>query len=340
MPNPAIAIVGAGTIVEHGHLPAYAAHGLPVTAIHDVDAHRAEELARRYGLRVAASVDEILADPGITIVDLAITPQAQAALAVEAVRAGKHVLAQKPLAPDLATAREMVAQTRGFGILRAVNQQMRWEPCIAEARRLLDTDAIGDPIALTIHTNMSADFPPDHWLAQQQRLMALYGAIHFLDSARFLLGEPATVTAMLRRDPRQSAEGEMWINAWLDWAEGPTMVIFERYTNWAGDLRSEVRLEGTKGTMRGRFGIWDSYPKPSPSVVQFKAHGQGTWETLSDTRTWLPDAFAGPMLELLAAANGDGVLTVSWEDNLNTLALVEALYESSQSRRTVLLADR
>ena len=340
MPDHAIAIIGAGMIVEHGHLPAYAEHGLPVTLIHDADVRRAEALARRYSLEVASNIDEILADPQITIVDLAITPQAQTALAVEAVHAGKHVLAQKPLAPNLASASQMVAQTRGSATLRAVNQQMRWEPCMAEARRLLDSGEIGEPIALTIHTNMSADFPADHWLAHEQRLMGLYGAIHFLDSARFLLGEPTSITAMLKRDPHQSATGEMWINAWLEWAHGPTMVIFERYTNWAGDLQAEARLEGTKGTMRGRFGIWDNYPAPSPSVVQFKSHGDDTWKTVSDQRTWLPDAFAGPMLELLAAADGRGALTVSWEDNLNTMALVEALYESAQSRQTVSVIDR
>ena len=46
------------------------------------------------------------------------------------------------------------------------------------------------------------------------------------------------------------------------------------------------------------------------------------------------------MLELLAAADGRGALTVSWEDNLNTMALVEALYESAQSRQTVSVIDR
>jgi predicted dehydrogenase len=339
MTDHAIAIVGAGVIVEHGHLPAYSSQGLPVRSIFDVDQHRAQELAHRYGLDVAASIEELFADPNITIIDFAITPQAQQVLAVDAVRAGKHVLAQKPLAADLANARRMVEETRGSLTLRSVNQQMRWEPNIVEARKLLDAGKLGEPVAFTIHTNMSADFPADHWLAHEQRLMALYGAVHFLDAARFLLGEPTNVTALLECDPGQAALGEMWINAWLEWTNGPTMVIFERYTNWAADLQAEVRLEGTLGTMRGRFGLWDSYPAPSPSIVQFKPHGSSTWTTLSDQRTWLPDAFAGPMLELFAAADGRGAVTVTWEDNLKTLALVEALYESNRSRSTVSVAN-
>jgi predicted dehydrogenase len=335
--RPGVAIVGAGTIVEHAHLPAYTAAGIPVVSIFDEDSERAGRLATRFGLRVAPSMESICRDPEVSIVDIAVTPTAQVALALAAVDAGKHVLCQKPLAPSLEEARAMVAAAAGSPVVRAVNQQMRWEPCTAAARRLLAAGELGDPIAFTIETNLDADFPRDHWLAKEPRLMALYGAIHNVDSARALFGEPIAVTAKLLRDPLQQAAGEMWINAWLEWANGPTMVLFERYTNWAGDKVATIRVEGTLGTMRGRFGLWDDYPTPAPSYAEWKRHDSDSWTVLSSTATWLPDAFVGPMAAMLESIEHGTPHPTSWEDHLKTLAIVEALYESSESRRTVAL---
>ena len=268
----AIGIIGAGVIVEHGHLPAYAAHDLPVRAIFDLDAERAQRVAAAYpGVEVATSTDALLADDRITVVDIAVDPASQLALAEAAARSGRHVLCQKPLARTLDEAAALAARCRDLPGVRAVNQQMRWEPITAEVKRRLDAGDIGEPVSASIHTNLNADFPAGHWLAQEPRLMTLYGTIHFLDSARYLFGEPARITAKLHRDPAQVAAGEMWINAWVEWDSGLLLTIFERYTNWAGDQIATMRVEGSNGTVRGRFGIWDDYPKPSAGSRRVQA---------------------------------------------------------------------
>jgi Predicted dehydrogenases and related proteins len=333
-----IAIVGAGTIVEHGHLPAYAAAGLPVKAIYDVDRDAAALLAGRYGLRVIESLDELLADDEIDIVDIAVTPTAQVDIAERALRAGRHVLCQKPLAPGLDQARRLVMRSADAPGVCGVNQQMRYEPIVASVYRHLHDGSLGTPISAQIFTNMSADFPQGHWLAEERRLMALYGTIHFLDSARYLFGEPSSITAKIRRDPAQVAVGETSIYAWVEWADGLLLNISERYTNWANDLQAWMRVEGSAGTVRGRFGIWDQYPNPSPSTVEFKLHDEHEWTTESSDRTWMPDAFEKPMTQLMTAIDRNEPHPISWEDNLRTLALVEAIYESDASGRTIDLA--
>jgi predicted dehydrogenase len=268
-----IGIVGAGTIVEHGHLPAYRRYRLPVRWVYDANEERAARLAQSYpGAHTARNLEELLADPQTEIIDIAVTPSAQLEVAREAARRGKHILCQKPLAPSLAEAVALVDECAALPGVRAVNQQMRWEPITAEAKARLAAGELGEPAAVIIRTNLNADFTREHWLANETRLMALYGAIHFLDSARFLFGEPTRVTAHLRRDPLQVARGEMWINAWLEWEGGPMLSVFERYTNWSGDQEATMRVEGTLATVRGRFGIWDAYPEPSPGTVEFKRH--------------------------------------------------------------------
>ena len=329
-----IAIVGAGTIVEHGHLPAYATLGLPVVSLYDRDVERARTVAAKFeGVSVAESFGEILVDERIDIVDFAITPSEQRTMAVEAALAGRHVLCQKPLAPSLTDARSMVEATAGVGRVLAVNQQMRWESSIRFTKHFLVDGSLGDPIAVHIHTNLNSDFPATHWLSREPRLMTMFGTIHFLDSLRYLFGEPVAVTAKLLRDPQQNPLGEMWINVWVEWASGLLAVIYDRYTNYAGDQASMFRVEGTRGVLKARWGLWDDYPQRSPSTVMFKERSAKTWTTVDDVSAWLPDAFGPPMLELLTCADSGNEHLTSWRDNLKTLALVEAVYASSDTAR-------
>jgi predicted dehydrogenase len=284
---------------------------------------------------VATSLDELLTDDRVDVIDIGITPHAQLEVAERAIRAGKHLLCQKPLAPTLAQAVRLVELAESHGVKLAVNQQMRWEPIVACVKHALDDGTLGEPTAALIETNMRDDFPAEHWLAREPRLMALYGTIHFLDSARFLFGEPEWVTAHISRDPLQTSQGETWINAWLEWSSGFSLVIFERYTNWAGDLTATMRVEGTRGAVRGHFGLWDDYPHRRPDVVERIAYANGEWTEISSDAAWLPDAFAGPMVGLLEALDADRDPPTSGRDNLLTLRLVEAVYRSSLERRAV-----
>src|SRR5690349_2028570 len=139
-----IGVVGCGGIVNYAHLPAYRAAGFRVLACHDRNREAAERTARDHGIpRVAANLDDLLADETIQIVDIAISPWDQVAVAQRAVAAGKHLLCQKPLSDDYAKAVALVAAARAAGVTLAVNQQMRWDAGIRVSRQLLEQGALG-----------------------------------------------------------------------------------------------------------------------------------------------------------------------------------------------------
>ena len=330
-----VGIVGAGTIVEFAHVPAYRQLGINVHVIYDQVAARAEAIAALCpGARTASTLEEVLTDPRIDLVDIAITPSAQTDVARRVIEAGKHLLCQKPLAPTLAQARALVSLASESGVKLAVNQQMRWEPAIAAVNLVLATGSMGRPVACAVHTNLPVTFSPDHWLGKEKRLAAMFGTIHLLDAARFLLGEPAYVTARLPDTPR-AVPGETWANVWLEWDDHSFMSIFDRYENHAGDTVASMRIDGTNGAIRARFGMWDDYPHSGPDFVEQCAYGSAQWEVISDKRSWLPDAFVGPVTGVLEAIARDSTPPTSGEDHLSTLRLVEAVYLSSQEQRTV-----
>ena len=108
-----IGIVGCGGIVNYAHLPAYRANGLRVLACFDQNREAAEKTAREHGIpSVAGSLDELLADPSVEIVDIAVTPEAQGDVALKAISAGKHLLCQKPLSTDYSQAVTVVKAAR------------------------------------------------------------------------------------------------------------------------------------------------------------------------------------------------------------------------------------
>jgi predicted dehydrogenase len=333
-----IGVVGAGLIVQNAHLPAYRSAGYRVEAITDQNVELAAQVAATWGLRHARTVDELVADPNVTVIDIAITPEGQNSAARKAFVAGKHVLAQKPLASTLEAARSLVEAAKQAGVVLAVNQQQRWAPAFRAFSAALDDGFLGDPITLSYRVDIAGEYSPEHWLSQLPRFMATYGTIHYIDSARALFGEPEFVTARLLSSPGQVSAGETFINAWIEWASGVRMIVFERYTNAAVPEPSVIRLDGTRGSVRARLGVYDDYPRPIPDVVERSAHDDGEWENVSDGSTWLPDAFAGPMGSLLDAVLFGGEPETSGLDNLKTLEVVEALYRSDSERRTVRIA--
>ena len=92
--RPGIGIVGCGQIVRNAHLPAYAQYGCDVVGIYDVRPAATKGL----GQHVFGSLDELLADQRVEIVDIATHPDVRGPLIRRAIESGKHVLAQKPLA--------------------------------------------------------------------------------------------------------------------------------------------------------------------------------------------------------------------------------------------------
>src|SRR5829696_8403958 len=108
-----IGIVGCGGIVNYAHLPAYQASGFRVVACHDRDLTAAGRTAAAHGIPIiAATLDDLLADNDVEIVDVAVTPEAQVAIAERAAAAGKHLLCQKPLALDYPAAARLEVSVR------------------------------------------------------------------------------------------------------------------------------------------------------------------------------------------------------------------------------------
>ncbi len=151
-----IAFVGCGGIINYAHIPAYRASGFNLIGGYDRNRESAEQTAQTHGLnRVYTSLDELLADPAVQIVDTAIVPWEQRAVVEQIIAAHKHVLCQKPLADSYTEALEIVDLARQAGVKLAVQQQFRWSPIMCALRALLRAGWLGDLLEAQIQVSIT-----------------------------------------------------------------------------------------------------------------------------------------------------------------------------------------
>jgi len=329
------------------HLVAYRQAGFNPVGIAARRQEQADATAARHQIpHVYSDYHELLRNPEVEVVDVAVPPDVQLEVMREIVRHNDHIrgiLAQKPLGANFVEACEVVRLCQNAGIKLAVNQNMRYDPSVRACHSLLTRGYLGEPVLATI--DMRA-IP--HWMPWQQRqgwVTLRIMSIHHLDTFRFWFGDPVRVYASVRPDPRTKFAHEDGICLYiLEYATGLRAMSCDDV--WAGptkegaaaDIGIKYRIEGTTGMARGTIG-WPSYPERSPSTLDYTTTASAQWHQPRWNEVWFPDAFVGPMAQLLCALEDDAMPEISGDDNLRTMALVEACYMSAREHRAVDLAE-
>jgi predicted dehydrogenase len=330
-----IGIVGAGAIIRSAHLPAYRDAGFDVAAIADIDGERARAVAREFGVEAVYADAEALIASDVDVIDIAIPAEAQPEIALAAISAGKPTLCQKPLALSLPEAARVVEAAESAGVPLAVNQQMRWSPLVRRAHELVAAGAIGRPERLAFDVSIHTDFAQWDFLRQTPRLEFLYHSIHYFDAARYLLGEPTRLTAWAGRAAEQTTVGETRTLTVLEFPDLVATISADHNDRATPLHRAELRIVGSEGTIVGEIGLLYDYPHGRPDRIRVALRDAETGEEQTLPGAWFPDAFAGPMSELLAAVGGGPPPTTNGRDNLRTLALVLAAYDSANQSTPV-----
>jgi predicted dehydrogenase len=338
-----IGAVGAGFIMRDVQLVAYRNAGFEVAAITSNSTSEAEKAASLRGIpNVYASLDEMLAHPTLEIVDIAVPPHLQLDI-VRKIAACKHIrgiLAQKPLAVNYRDAVETVRICDDAGVKLAVNQNMRYDQSIRALKTLLTRGLLGQPVLATIEMRAIPHWQT--WLRDYDRLTLLNMSIHHLDCFRFLFGDPESIYVSVAKDPRTAFPHRDGIALYiLEYADGMRACSWDDV--WAGPAREGAaadvyikwRVEGTDGMAQGTIG-WPHYPNAAPSTIQFTTKSElPTMSAPQWKEVWFPDAFSGPMGELMDSITMNREPAIGGHDNLKTMALVEAGYRSLEEHRPV-----
>jgi predicted dehydrogenase len=219
-PPVRIGLVGAGAIMRLSHAPTIQrSPSAKLAAVYDADALRAEALAADFGARAYGELEALLGAADVDAVIVA-TPNRHHGDAVLAAAAhAKHVLCEKPLALDVATAQRMVEACATAGVVLQVGFNQRFWGQVAIAKRLIDAGFIGKVHQVrSVYAEKASAYPAvtryRYDLAQSGGATIIDLTIHRIDLARHLVGEFSGVFAELKHSVLpEKVDDNVWLLA-------------------------------------------------------------------------------------------------------------------------------
>lgn len=191
-----IAVVGAAGFGSF-HLKAiFENPNANLVAVCDINEEAAKKYSEMYGTSYTTSFDEILANDEITAISIALPDQLHCEYVKKALRAGKDVLCEKPLALRLDECKEMIAVAKETGKYLMVGQICRFTPGFAMAKKIIDEGQIGELFFVESeyahdYSNMTCEWRKN----DPERDGFLGGACHAVDLLRWIAGNPSEVFA-------------------------------------------------------------------------------------------------------------------------------------------------
>ncbi|MFG2432244.1 Gfo/Idh/MocA family protein [Streptomyces sp. NPDC048590] len=194
-----VGLVGCGGFAEFVLDAVAGLPGLRLAAVADPSRERAERLGTRHGVPALAGLDELLARDDVSAVLIATPPATHAAMATTALRAGRHVFCEKPLATTTEDAAAVAREAERAGRVLVVDHVLRYNPLLRAVRRLTDRGLLAPPRRFLFENDASdEDLGPGHWFWDPEHSGGIFveHGVHFFDAARELIGsDPVSVRA-------------------------------------------------------------------------------------------------------------------------------------------------
>ena len=338
-----IGVIGCGKIAQVRHIPEYAANvDVQLAAFYNPTMSRAEDMVKKYGGKAYASAEELLADPEIDAVSVCVANYAHAELAIAALKAGKHVLCEKPMATTPEDCEAMIAAAKESGKRLMIAQNQRLNKAHVVAKQLIEEGLIGK--ILTFRTTFGHGGPETWsitpgkgtWFFDRKR--AAMGAmadlgIHKTDLIRYLFGEDVIrTTARLTTLDKRGEDDELISvddNAICiyEMAGGAIGTMTVSWTYYGAEDNSTI-LYGTKGIMR-------IYDDPAHSIVVKFADGTEKTYDVEQIQTNDNQTASGVIDEFVSALEEGRPSLLDAEGVINSMRAVFASIRSSKSGEPV-----
>ena len=329
-----IGIAGIGRIGRlHAEVLTRRVPGATVRAVCDpfaVDAPWLDELgiAVRY-----ASHHELLADPAVDAVYVCSSTDTHAQIVIDAARAGKHLLCEKPIDLDPLRIREALDAVRAAGVLLQVGFNRRFDHNHAKAAEAVREGRIGKVELIKITSRDPAP-PPTEYLAASGGLF-LDMMIHDFDMVRFLAADEVTAVHAAGAalvDPAIAASGDIDTAVVTLWLESGAIAVIDnsRRAVYGYDQRSEVFGSG------GMIRVENDLPNGVQIFDRSGSHGQNPLHFFLER---YGEAFVAESRAFVAAVAAGGPVPVTGQDGLAPVYIALAASRSLAQGRRVAVSE-
>lgn len=247
------AVIGTGFWSNY-QIPAWKElEGVELVAVCNRTRKRAEEVAAKFGVpKVYDTAAELLKNEELDFVDIITDVDTHANFTMLAADKGVDVICQKPMAPSLEMARQMLESCKEKNIQFFIHENFRWQAPIRALKKVMDEGVIGRPFKAKV--SFCSGFPVfdnQPFLAELERFILTDIGSHVLDICRFLFGEAKTLHCLAQRvNPK--IKGEDVANVLMQMESGLHCYAEMSY---ASILKKEVfpqtlvLIEGNKGSL-------------------------------------------------------------------------------------------
>lgn len=305
--------------------------GAECVALYNRTRARAEALAQEFGIpAVYDDPEALLQNERVDFIDIITDVNTHAHFTALGARYGKAVICQKPMAPDLDTARQMVRTCKEAGVPFFIHENWRWQTPIREAKKVLDSGAIGKPFrARVTFSNSFPVFDNQPFLRELEQFILTDIGSHILDTARFLFGEAQSLYCQTRR-VNPTIRGEDVATVMMRMGDGVTVVCEMSYASRTEHERfpqTFLFVEGERGSLELAADYWLRVTTEAGTLARRVVPPRYAW---ADPEYDVVHSSIVPCNSNLLNALRTGVLPETHgEDNLKTMELVFASYESA-----------
>ena len=342
-----VGIIGCGSIAKQRHGYEYFHNAdVQIRGFYDLIAARAQALADLYGGSVYADVDAMLADPEIDAVSVCMANAFHAEISIKALKAGKHVLCEKPMAVTMEQCQAMVDAARESGKRLMIGHNQRLAPAHRKAKELLTSGALGRVITFQSTFGHKG---PEMWSMDKsantwffKKASASFGSmadlgIHKIDLMRYLIGSEITsVYSTMKVLDKKFPDGtpiEVDDNSVeiLNFADGAMGTVTTSWTHYGEECNASV-LYCEKGIMK-------LYADPQYSLKVVNADGTRVLYALDrlQTNDDAQQASSGVIDEFVSAIEENRPSVLDAADVIRSMQAVFACLRSAEEGRLIAL---
>lgn len=338
-----VGIAGCGSIVKFRHAPEYLANkDAEIKGFYDYFPERATAMADEFGGKVYESFEDMLSDDEIDAVSICTANEFHSSMTIQALKSGKHVLCEKPMAMTVEEAAAMVDTAEETGRTLMIGHNQRLVPAHKLAKQLIEDNVIGKVLSFQAtfsHPGPEAwgvDKSKGTWFFKKD--LAGFGSladlgVHKIDLIRWLIGaEMSEVTSLIATLDKTNEEGKLIevddnSISIIKMENGVIGSVTTGWTNYGEEDNSTI-IYGTKGVI-------EIFRDPRYSVKVLLKNGQkinyevGSIQTnTNQTNSGVIDLFVENLLNNTKPE-------ISGQDAMKVMKIVIAMDESSKTKRTV-----
>lgn len=334
-----IGMLGCGSIARKRHLPEIAANlAAEIYAVCDTVRERAAKMGERYGARVFDDYRDVLAVQDIDAVYVCTTNASHAEITIDALKSGKHVLCEKPMATSIEDARAMIKAAGESGKFLMIGHNQRLAPAHIKAKEILQSGRLGRVESFrTVFGHHGCEYwaidGKDTWFFD--RKYAHLGStgdlgIHKADLLRWLLDERFTeASAFVEIRGKRNGREEL-INVddnAVCLLKGESGVIGTLVSSWT------YKKEDNSTVLYCENGILRLYSDPVYQLVVDYADGSSEYHTVGDIQTNAKQTNSGVSdLFIHCIVNGKKP-EISGEEGLEALKIIIACLEAAKEKK-------